>query len=228
MRGSVRNGVLGAGMCFVALAGTTVAHEGSRTFVAAVSGEVHTWKPSMVPPTPKTAMTAGMKLCGRGDEVVTNKGSSVTIMLNGVDPMKLGEEGRLTLVDMDIDQPSGKRTALLDLAVGDVFTHVQHLDPNSKFEVRSPVCTTGVRGTSFAFSAHEGSCTLIVEDGIANFSRGNWSVDVKAGSWGAFDAQGKFSQGELTDEMRRQFRTKLQAVLEESKDARTHVNETKP
>lgn len=70
------------------------------------------------------------------------------------------DNGKVGRVDMDAksylrvhtlkqEKESGDRTTLLDLAIGKVLIHAEKLKGNSKFEVRTPTATTGVRGTVF-------------------------------------------------------------------------------
>jgi ferric-dicitrate binding protein FerR (iron transport regulator) len=86
-----------------------------------------------------------------GDEVRTAPGSKVNIVLDdgktGSAQLSGGSLFRITAADTD--SKTGDKTTMLDLAVGKVLVHAEKLKGGSKFEVRTPQATTGVRGTTF-------------------------------------------------------------------------------
>lgn len=90
------------------------------------------------------------------DEVRTGTGSFAKIRLDGgkVGDVDLQEKSYFRLHTMGMDA-KGNKTTLLDLAIGKVLIHAQKLKGNSKFEVRTPTATTGVRGTVFQVSVDE-------------------------------------------------------------------------
>ncbi len=101
------------------------------------------WKPA----------TPGMKIA-TSDEVKTEKKSTVDILLDN------GNTGKVTVAEksvfkidtMDGDSNRGDKVTYLNLALGKILVHAEKLQGNSKFEVRTPTSTTGVRGTLFEVS----------------------------------------------------------------------------
>lgn len=91
------------------------------------------------------------------DEVRTAKGGFAEIVLDGGEVARLElKEGSLFRIDtMDMEPASGEKVTLLDLAIGRVLVHAEKLHGDSKFEVRTPTSTTGVRGTEFEVSVRE-------------------------------------------------------------------------
>ena len=85
------------------------------------------------------------------DEVRTGKKSFVKLDLDD------GETGLVTvkaeslfrLATMERKENPDEKVTLLDLAIGQVLVQAEKLKGDSKFEVRTPVSTTGVRGTRF-------------------------------------------------------------------------------
>lgn len=67
--------------------------------------------------------------------------------------LELKEKSHLRLSTMDMSG-SDKET-YLDLALGKVLVHAEKLKGNSKFEVKTPNASAGVRGTVFEVSVEE-------------------------------------------------------------------------
>lgn len=99
------------------------------------------WKPAEV----------GMTLHEK-DEIRTAGGAYAEIMLDDAGKtgkFDLEENSHLTLSQMVLDSGTGEKTTLLDLAIGRVLIQAAKLQGNSKFEVKTPTSTAGVRGTVF-------------------------------------------------------------------------------
>jgi len=60
---------------------------------------------------------------------------------------------RMRLNTLELNQETGEKTTVLDLAIGKVLIHAEKLKGDSVFNVRTPNSTTGVRGTTFTVSA---------------------------------------------------------------------------
>ncbi len=113
------------------------------------NAEVHPvdsdWKPA----------EAGMIL-QENDEIRTGKDGMVWLLLdeNGkTGNLELKPDSRIRLGIMQWNAQTGDKTTILDLALGQVLVHAQKLKGKSRFEVRTPNSTTGVRGTTFLVSA---------------------------------------------------------------------------
>lgn len=86
------------------------------------------------------------------DEILTAEGGFAELLID-----KKGKTGKLTiegntrlrLATMSGNPDSIDKTTLLELAIGKVLVRVKKLQGNSKFEVKTPTSTTGVRGTVF-------------------------------------------------------------------------------
>lgn len=93
------------------------------------------------------------------DEVRTGDDGFVSLELD-----KTGETGtfelpaksHLRLSTLKRDKATGDKTTYLDLALGKVLVHAEKLEGASKFEVKTPNASAGVRGTVFEVSVDEG------------------------------------------------------------------------
>lgn len=85
------------------------------------------------------------------DEIKTSAGASAEVALDNGN-VKINEKSQFKIDTMDIDQTSGDKVTYLNLALGKILIQAQKLQGNSKFEVRTPTSTTGVRGTVFEVS----------------------------------------------------------------------------
>lgn len=86
-----------------------------------------------------------------GDEIKTGPDSAVELLLDQgkVGKVEIKENSAFKLDIMHKDPGSGDKVTLLDLAMGKVLVHAEKLTGDSKFEVKTPTSTTGVRGTVF-------------------------------------------------------------------------------
>ncbi|MBI3088307.1 MAG: FecR domain-containing protein [Candidatus Omnitrophica bacterium] len=101
-------------------------------------------------------------LLNEKDEIKTAAGGYAQLLLdeNGqTAQVELKENSHMRLNTMSRDPETGNKTTLLDLAIGRVLVHAEKLQGDSKFEVRTPTSTTGVRGTVFEVSAEKESPT---------------------------------------------------------------------
>ena len=92
------------------------------------------------------------------DEIKTFDKSSVLILLDQggeTGKLELKEKSHLRLNTLKLDAQSGEKVTLLDLAIGKVLVYAEKLRGDSKFEVKTPTATTGVRGTVFEVSVEE-------------------------------------------------------------------------
>jgi len=89
-----------------------------------------------------------------GDELKTANGAFAEITLDQgqVGTVKVDQGSLFKIDSMDSNPATGDKNTLLDLAIGKVLVHAGKLQGDSKFEVRTPTSTTGVRGTVFEVS----------------------------------------------------------------------------
>lgn len=85
------------------------------------------------------------------DEIKTGEAAEAEVLLDRgkVARVEIREKSFFRLHTLKQDAGTGDRTTLLDLAIGKVLIRAEKLKGNSKFEVRTPTATTGVRGTEF-------------------------------------------------------------------------------
>jgi hypothetical protein len=90
------------------------------------------------------------------DEVRTGEKGFALIHLDqkaSTGKLELNEKSVLKLGTLTMDPKSGEKQTILDLAIGKVLVRAEKLRGDSKFEVKTPTATTGVRGTVFEVSA---------------------------------------------------------------------------
>ncbi len=129
--------------------GVAIASEARQATISNVRGEVFVrqgqgdWKPAQ----------SGAVL-HKGDEIKTSaKGFAEVLLDNGkVGNIQVKEKSLFKIDTLDTNATTGDKFTLLNLAIGKVLVHAEKLHGNSKFEVRTPTSTTGVRGTLFEVS----------------------------------------------------------------------------
>ena len=92
------------------------------------------------------------------DEIKTAPGGFAELTLDEhgkTGKVELKEKSRLRLNTLSLDPKTGDKITLLELAIGKVLIRAQKLKGNSKFEVKTPTSTSGVRGTVFEVSVEE-------------------------------------------------------------------------
>ena len=104
------------------------------------------WKPAI----------AGMNLQEK-DEIKTGGDGYVELLVDGGDSarVEIKENSYFKINTLGFDQETKEKSTLLDLAIGKVMVHAEKLKGDSKFEVRTPTSTTGVRGTAFEVNVEE-------------------------------------------------------------------------
>lgn len=106
----------------------------------------------------------------QNDRIKTGGKSGAVLLFDGGSRMKLGPFTILTISARDGSQPSGG--VALDLTSGKVWAKVNKLNnPNDgRFEIKTPVAVTGVRGTEFALDVDDdGTTILTVVEGNTSF-----------------------------------------------------------
>ena len=136
-----------------AVSGKAVAEQARHGKIADMRGEVMVrqdggeWKPAQIG-----------ALLSEKDEVKTSSNAFAEIVLDEgeVGSLELKENSLFRVNTLTTDK-TGDKVTLLDLAIGKVLVHAEKLRGDSKFEVRTPTSTTGVRGTEFEVSVEEQS-----------------------------------------------------------------------
>ena len=86
------------------------------------------------------------------DQIKTGSKSKVELYIDDAattGKIEVGENSIIRLNTMEVDPVTGDKNTLLDLAIGKVIVRAEKLEGQSKFEIRTPTSTTGVRGTLF-------------------------------------------------------------------------------
>ena len=124
----------------------TPAYAAREALVADVQGDVFVriqedkWQPAL----------PGMSL-NEKDELRTGGDGYAEVLMDGGDVARLEikKNSYFKIHTLGTDPKTGDKETLLDLAIGGVLVHAEKLQGDSKFEVRTPTSTTGVRGTIF-------------------------------------------------------------------------------
>ena len=144
-------GLLMSGLCLGSQG--AFGQELRRAILSEIKGPVEvrledgSWKPA----------ENGMVLYEQG-EIRSGEGGFAEILLDeggSTGKLELQEKSHLRLSTLNWDEASGKKETYLDLAIGKVLVHAEKLQGDSKFEVRTPNATAGVRGTVFEVSVDE-------------------------------------------------------------------------
>ena len=139
--------------CFVLFSASASAASTRQATLSKVKGEVAVrisggeWKDAV----------KGMVL-NEKDEIKTAHGGFAELSIDergATGKVELKENSRLRLNTLSLNPKSGEKVTLLDLAVGKVLIRAQKLQGDSKFEVKTPTSTSGVRGTVFEVSVEE-------------------------------------------------------------------------
>jgi hypothetical protein len=149
MKNIILSFIIGVSICFAA---PVQAEESRYALLSELKGQVTVrqneaeWKPAL----------QGMTLQEK-DEIRTGPGGYAEILMDGGDVarLELRENSYFKLHTMGYDAATGDKATLLDLAIGKVLVHAEKLKSDSKFEVRTPTSTTGVRGTVFEVQVEE-------------------------------------------------------------------------
>lgn len=120
----------------------------SRALVLSIQGEAEFLKAGSkewMPLEPSAVLT-------EGDRVKTGKGSTVKLELGGNAKMAevlVRPESEFSFAAFRHDEMAKTDRTLLDMEVGSILIQAEKLSGDSKFEVKTPTSTVGIRGTTF-------------------------------------------------------------------------------
>ncbi|MBL0058819.1 MAG: FecR domain-containing protein [Elusimicrobia bacterium] len=111
-----------------------------------------------------------------GDTVRTGKNARLELKIDDGSRVVLGSKSRVQVAE---SAPS----RIFNLAVGRIKSFVKKLQPESKFEIRTPLATAAVRGTVFemGFDEEAKAGFLDVDRGVVALSQDGRALDVRAG-----------------------------------------------
>jgi len=106
------------------------------------------------------------------DEIQVLQKSRAELILDNQSVMRLSENTRLALRQLDLDAASKKETTSVGLSLGKLWTKASKVfNPSSRLEVRTPTAIAGVQGTVYAINVENERATEIqVYDGAVAVS----------------------------------------------------------
>lgn len=116
-----------------------------------------------------------------GDIIRTGEGG---VTLNWVDGtrVRVGAHTAIKVLKSQLNAATDATVSTFRLDLGEVWVRVRKLlNPRSKFEVITPTCTAGVRGTLFAVSVQpSGETSVSVLEGKVELSRGGRAILIES------------------------------------------------
>jgi len=102
---------------------------------------------------------------GAGDSI---RGGGTPVTITWLESSIFGEGNRLHMSgNATLVLPRAEEPTILDLIVGTIRSAVKSLKPETKFEIRTPVCILGVRGTDYLVDVEEvGTSVLVLEGNV--------------------------------------------------------------
>lgn len=135
----------------------------------------------------------GVILISAGSAVRTGKGSVCLKNIPG--------QGDKVFVGENTEVQIGEQVTKLDVLTGKLRALVKKLSPKSKFEVKTPLGVTTVRGTDFIVDSTPASTDVLMLEGVVEFSdlEGHKVVSVKTGESSTVTAGGLPSEPQKLD-----------------------------
>jgi len=169
-------------MVFLASAIWAAAQTPGNVVIAKIKGDVN-----VIGADGKSAAAKeGMKIT-QGSTIVTGADGSATLLFSNGSLINLGKESKLK-VDEFTQKPAaavagvmekGVSRTLLNLSQGEVTGNVNKLNPDSVYEIKTPVGVAGIRGTKFIITIRKDPKTNSYK---AVFSVGSGKIEVNIGS----------------------------------------------
>lgn len=145
---------------------------------------------------------AGAERVAAGDVVRTGPKAGLTLNWLDGTRMRLGENTVVTVLKCQINTATKAETSLFKLDLGRVWIRVlKVLSHKSKFEVKTPTATAGVRGTVFSVAVTPQGETLVsVKEGEVAVQTAEQAAAVKPGQMAQATAQGAQLEAQSADE----------------------------
>jgi hypothetical protein len=168
------------------------------TFISRVTGTVEVKEPGQSdfrPLTGEARVLAG---------TIVRTGEKASALLHWVDGTRLqaGAETTLKVLECRFDKRTDTALSFFQLDVGRIWVRViRSLSADSKFEIRTPTATAGVRGTTFAVEvAPEGSTEILVYEGDVHVRSGEQTYGIEEGHAVTIRGEGEMDARELSEE----------------------------
>jgi hypothetical protein len=137
---------------------------------------------------------------------IVRTGKEASALLHWVDGTRLqaGADTTLKVLECRFDKRTDAGRSLFQLDVGRIWVRVlRSLSADSKFEIRTPTATAGVRGTTFSVEVQaDGSTKILVYEGDVHVQSGEKAYGVQEGQALAIQGEGDAAARELTEEER--------------------------
>jgi len=125
----------------------------------------------------------------KDDSVRTGNDSIAEIELDDGSTVKLGEETTIAILSLDEIGPAKEKVSIFNLILGEIkATVLKILGKKAGFEVQTPACIAGVRGTDFIVSAEADEAANVevldgnvVVEGIGLYGERGAPLEIKAG-----------------------------------------------
>ncbi len=136
-----------------------------------------------------------------GDRVKTGSKSVAVVKFKDNSLVRVREQSELTVTGESKNSAFSKSVNVQKGAVG---FNIQKQKQDEEFRFTSPTSVASIRGTGGKFTAHEDSDTLIVTEGIVEFTnqRSSQSVEVRAGFTAISRPDGTIESRPSTEEER--------------------------
>lgn len=168
------------------------------TYISQVKGSVEVKEPGesqFRPLTGDARVLAG---------TIVHTGKDAGALLHWVDGTRLqaGADTTLKVLECRLDKRTDAALSLFQLDVGRIWVRViRSLSADSKFEIRTPTATAGVRGTTFSIEVGpDGSTEILVYEGDVEVQSGGQTYGVDEGQAVAVRGGGEMDARELSEE----------------------------
>ena len=117
-----------------------------------------------------------------GTQIHTGPGGMATLQWIDGTRLRLGANAIMTVLQCQINRTSHAETSLFKLDAGEIMVRVRKLlSGQSKFEIRTPTATAGVRGTIFTVKVAPSGTQIEVLEGKVQVDASGKQVDVTPG-----------------------------------------------
>ncbi|MBN1813197.1 MAG: FecR domain-containing protein [Anaerolineae bacterium] len=118
-----------------------------------------------------------------GDRIATGPLASVTLTFFDGSTTALEAETKLTIVQLNTRRDGSSKVIVLHQEVGQTYSRVQPLlDPDARFEIKTPTAVMAVRGTEFALDVDsDGATHVAVVEGAVDVTAEGITISVPAG-----------------------------------------------
>lgn len=127
-----------------------------------------------------------------GDYILTGEGAMVWFSLKNTGHFRLGEEAEVAIDELSVSDPN-ERQSVLRLVLGYVRTKIGEVKGGTvAFELHTPVCIVGIRGTEFdTVVSVDSTSVFTVDDGVVELEVDGAKIVLEEGKMTQVDVDGK-------------------------------------